>query len=60
MTRGRICQQEVELGARYRRRAAVAGAEQKGSSGGQRRKKADRSQKDSFVNPKNSRDPSVN
>jgi hypothetical protein len=30
MTRGRLCQQEVELGARYRRRAAVAGAAQRG------------------------------
>jgi hypothetical protein len=50
----------VEL---WRSAPAVSGggrAEQKGSGGGQRRKKADRSQKDSFVNPKKSRDPSVN
>jgi hypothetical protein len=30
MTRGKIGQQEVELGARHRRRAAVAGAAQRG------------------------------
>jgi hypothetical protein len=32
MTRGRLWQLEVALGARYRRRAAVAGAAQKGEA----------------------------
>jgi hypothetical protein len=58
--RGCVLQLEVEL---WRSAPVVNGggrAEQTGKRRCQRRKKADGSQKDSFVIPKNSRDSSVN
>jgi hypothetical protein len=60
MTRGRLWQLEVALGARYRRRAAVAGAAQKGEAARPEEEEAERCQEDLFAISKEFRDPSVN
>jgi hypothetical protein len=60
MTRGKIRQQEVELEARHRRRAAVAEAAQREKRRGQRKTKQGGVREDLFVISKEFRDPSVN
>jgi hypothetical protein len=60
MTRGRICQQEVELGARHRWRAAVARAAQSGKRRVPEEDEAERCQGDLSAIPKKFRDSSVN
>jgi hypothetical protein len=60
MTCGKIRQQEVELGARHRRRAAVAGAAQRGKRRVPEEDEAGRCQGDLFVISKEFRGLSVN